>query len=273
MEFDAVKVTDELIEWIKKEFRDRHSENAVIGISGGKDSTVCAMLAVLALGKEHVFGFMLPNGEQKDILDSHFVCSTLGITNKVINIEKAYKALTEEISDEPNYVYSTNTPARIRMTALYGMAAMIGKALVINTCNLCEDYVGYSTKFGDSAGDLSFLAQLTVEEVLAIGTECSKRLGIEKEMERLIYKTPSDGMCGKSDEDNLGFSYKLLGEYIRGRRDIDEDLQRKISILHTNNLHKIEPLPSFPYNPPKYFTIDMSKVNEESSEKVPWINK
>ncbi len=270
MNFDAVKVTEELIEWIKKEFRERHSENAVIGISGGKDSTVCAMLAVLALGKEHVFGFMLPNGEQKDILDSHFVCSTLGITNKVINIEKAYKALTAEISDEPNYVYSTNTPARIRMTALYGMAAMIGKALVINTCNLCEDYVGYSTKFGDSAGDLSFLAQLTVEEVLAIGTECSKRLGIEKEMERLIYKIPSDGMCGKSDEDNLGFSYKILGEYIRGCKGIDKDIEKKISVLHANNLHKIEPLPSFPYTPPKYFYILMNNAEEESSENGLW---
>lgn len=245
MNFDATKTTTNLIEWIKKEFVERHSENAVIGISGGKDSTVCAMLAVLALGKEHVYGFMLPNGEQKDILDSHYVCSTLDITNKVINIEKAYKALTEEISDEPNYVYSTNTPARLRMASLYGMAAMIGKALVINTCNLCEDYVGYSTKFGDSAGDISFLAKLTVEEVLAVGAECAKRLGIEKEMERLIHKTPSDGMCGKSDEDNLGYTYKVLGDYIRGYTIPEKEIKHKIDRQHVNNLHKLELMPSF----------------------------
>lgn len=245
--FEVVEVTDNLIKWIQKEFKERHSENAVIGISGGKDSTICAMLSVLALGKEHVYGYMLPNGEQKDILDSHKVCDTLGITNSVINIGPAYEALTKSLNAETNYVYKTNTPARIRMTTLYGMSAIIGKSLVINTCNLCEDYVGYSTKFGDSAGDISYLANLTTEEVLAIGVECAKRLSIQEEMRNLIFKTPSDGMCGKSDEDNLGYSYVLLSDYIRGYAEPKKEIKEKIDKQHLANLHKLEKLPSFPY--------------------------
>lgn len=245
--FNARKVTDELIEWIRKEFKERYSEKAVIGISGGKDSTICAMLACLALGKENVYGVLMPNGEQKDISDSKRVCKLLDIDNEILNIGPAYEALTAMFGLTPNSVYITNTPARLRMTTLYGVAALLGRSLVINTCNLCEDWVGYSTKFGDSAGDISFLARFTVEEVLAIGVECAIRLHILNDITDLIYKAPADGMCGKTDEDNLGFTYKVLGDYIRGYAIPDEVTKFRIDTMHVRNLHKLELMPAFEY--------------------------
>ena len=250
-EFDANKITDELIEWIKETVG---SCNTVIGISGGKDSTIGAMLATLALGKEKVWGIMIPDGKQKDIADSQRVCRLLGINNRTINIGSVTSALRDVFNDacivntrreKFNDVYETNTPARIRMTTLYGAAAIIGNARVMNTCNGSEDYVGYATKFGDSAGDYSPLANLTIKEVLAIGVECANRLSIYEEIKDLIFKTPDDGMSNKSDEEKLGFTYSVLDDYIR--LGVCDDLKTKETIdkMHTANLHKLLPMPKF----------------------------
>lgn len=218
-QFDARVAHDQIVEQIKNWFADKNGP-AVLGISGGKDSTITAALLAEALGKENVIGVQMPNGEQADIADSDKVFEVTGIRKMTVNIGNAYLDLrgaiaSEYIDDVKNgkrtndwpSLFTTNTPARLRMVTLYGIAAM-ENGFVINTCNLSEDYVGYSTKYGDCAGDFSILNKLTVEEVLAIGDY----MKLPKE---LVHKVPSDGMCGKTDEDNLGFTYAELGDLIR----------------------------------------------------------
>lgn len=214
--FNAEKTYKACVEWIKKWFEKNANQNtkAVIGISGGKDSAVTAKLLVDALGKERVIGVMLPNGEQKDISDSQAVCDFLDIQHFTINIKDAYAGLTQEMQyylpeNQYNYQnYSTNTPARLRMTTLYGIAAVLGNAMVANTCNLSEDIMGYSTFYGDSAGSFAPISKLTTDEVVAIGDFA----GLPHE---ITHKAPSDGMCGKTDEDNLGWTYHEVNELIR----------------------------------------------------------
>jgi NAD+ synthase len=243
MKFDAKVAHDTIINWGKDWFKDKNGP-AVLGISGGKDSLISAALLAEAIGPENVIGVQMPNGVQADISDSDRVFEVTGIKKVTINIGPAYEALTKEMrsasengEEFPNSLYSTNTPARIRMTTLYGVAAL-NHGFVCNTCNLSEDYVGYSTKFGDSAGDFSLLNKLTVTEVLQIGDY----MGLPKE---LVHKAPSDGMCGKTDEDNLGFTYESLDKYIReGLPFKSLEVQHKVVKMHNNiNTHyKLHPM-------------------------------
>ena len=214
--FDAGQVYKACIEWIQGWFSANANSKtiAVIGISGGKDSALTAKLLTDSLGKDRVVGVMLPNGEQKDIADSQKVCSFLGIKNYTININNAYNGLTDELqkylpADDYSYAnYKTNTPARLRMTTLYGIAAILGNAMVANTCNLSEDVMGYSTFYGDSAGSFAPISKLTTDEVVALGDYA----GMPKE---IMHKAPSDGMCGKTDEESLGWTYHEVNELIR----------------------------------------------------------
>ena len=245
--FDAEKVTENLVNWVKTYFEENASPEtkAVIGISGGKDSSVAAAVCVKALGKDRVIGVLMPQGEQSDISCSHLLVNTLGIKSYTINIGETVSTFMNEFSKslEPTSQATINTPPRIRMTTLYAVAASVG-GRVVNTCNLSEDWVGYSTKFGDSAGDFSVLADLTVTEVLQVGD----LLGLPTE---LVHKVPSDGLCGKTDEDNLGFKYAELDRYIRGLTDLSDkpELKEKIDRLHRNNLHKLRLMPKFEYDP------------------------
>ncbi|SFX53928.1 NAD(+) synthase [Ruminococcus sp. XPD3002] len=245
--FDAEKVTENLVNWVKTYFEENASPEtkAVIGISGGKDSSVAAAVCVKALGKDRVIGVLMPQGEQSDISCSHLLVNTLGIKSYTINIGETVSTFMNEFSKslEPTSQATINTPPRIRMTTLYAVAASVG-GRVVNTCNLSEDWVGYSTKFGDSAGDFSVLADLTVTEVLQVGD----LIGLPTE---LVHKVPSDGLCGKTDEDNLGFKYAELDRYIRGLTDLSDkpELKEKIDRLHRNNLHKLRLMPKFEYAP------------------------
>lgn len=245
---------NEIINWIR-EYMDQWGgkTKAIIGISGGKDSSIAAALCLEALGNDRVLGVLMPCGVQKDINDSYKVCEFLNLKYILINIGSAYRALSDKVEDglkalggflSPSWLgaYATNTPARLRMTALYGVAACLGDCRVVNTGNYSEAYVGYSTKYGDGAGDFSPLGNLTVREVLEVGRE----LGLPSWM---IDKTPTDGMSGKSDEENLGFSYDELDEYLLNGRG-DTETIRKIEALHNMNKHKLE-------NIPKFGTIDM----------------
>ena len=245
--FDAARVCEEAVEWIKKYFAENASEStkAVIGISGGKDSSVAAALCVKALGKERVIGVLMPRGEQADIDCSRLLVSHLGIKSYEVNIGAAADALLAVVggcvplTDQAKI----NTPPRIRMSALYAVAACVeGGGRVVNTCNLSEDRVGYSTKFGDSAGDFSPMAYLTVTEILAIG----EYLGLPDE---LVHKTPIDGLCGKTDEENLGFTYAELDRYIRGLTDLSDkpELKAKIDRMERLNRHKLLEMPKFKY--------------------------
>ncbi len=202
------KLTTDCIEWIKKYFKETNGRKAVIGISGGKDSTVVAGLCVQALGKENVIGVMMPNGVQSDIKDSEKIIDYLGIKGLVVNIQYAYYNLVNQINEKNiSSQAEMNMPPRLRMTVLYGVAQNIG-GRVANTCNLSEDTVGWATIYGDSAGDFSPLSRLTTEEVCAIGDDLSLPYD-------LVHKTPSDGLCGKTDEDGIGCTYKEINDLIR----------------------------------------------------------
>lgn len=241
--FDAAKVKDAIVEWIRSWFEaNGNGCNAVVGISGGKDSSVVAALCVEALGKDRVIGVLMPNGTQKDIYYSYKLIRELGIKSVELDIAKAVNGVLLQMilnnihaSDQTRI----NLPARIRMATLYAVSqSMNGR--VANTCNLSEDWVGYATRYGDSVGDFSPLSQLTTDEVIAIGEAC----GLSEELTR---KVPSDGLCGKTDEDNLGFTYAVLNEYIRTGICEDEAIRISIDEMHRKNLFKLQPMPCFNY--------------------------
>jgi NAD+ synthase len=244
--FDQKKIKDDLVRWISNYFEQNGKDCcAVIGISGGKDSTITAALCVEALGKGKVFGVLMPQGEQKDINISYEAVKYLGINYFVANIKNSTDALLASITESgllPNKIAVINTPARVRMTVLYAVSAIIN-GRVANTCNLSEDWIGYSTKFGDSAGDFSPLSRLTVSEVKSIGREL-------KLPSRFIEKTPEDGVSGFSDEENFGFTYEVLDKYIRDGICEDDEIKNKIDKLNNYNLHKLRPIPCYEYAKP-----------------------
>ena len=238
--FDAKKIKDECVLWIKNFFEENGKDaNAVIGISGGKDSSVCAALLVEALGKDRVIGVLMPKGEQADIDAAYMLVNHLGIKHYEVNIKGAYDAVLAAMPEDLELTSQStqNLPPRLRMTTLYAVSQSVN-GRVANTCNLSEDWVGYSTRYGDSVGDFSPMSNLTVTEVKEIG----HLLGLPKE---LVEKTPIDGLCGKSDEENLGFTYAELDRYIR-LGEID-DLSKKeiIDRKHQQNLFKLKLMPSF----------------------------
>ena len=239
--FDAEKTKNECVEWIRNWFeRNGPDSPAVLGISGGKDSTVTAALCVEALGKDRVIGVLMPNGVQADIGDSQEVVKHLGFKNFTIDISGAVSSLLKEMDDKGISVSDQsriNLPPRIRMSTVYAVS-QCHNGRVANTCNLSEDWVGYSTRYGDAAGDFSPLAHLTVTEVTQIG----RLLNIPV---RLVDKAPSDGLCGKTDEDNLGFTYAALDKYIREGSIDDEKTKALIDKKHVQNLFKLQLMPSF----------------------------
>ena len=238
--FDAVKVKDECVEWIREFFEENGKGcNAVVGISGGKDSSVAAALCAEALGKERVIGVLMPQGEQHDIDMAYMLVNHLGIKHYVVNVKDAVDGILNNLPEDLEITAQTrqNLPPRIRMSTLYAVSQSVN-GRVCNTCNLSEDWVGYSTRYGDSVGDFSPMSMLTVTEVKEIG----RVLGLPS---ALVDKTPIDGLCGKSDEENLGFTYAELDIYIR--TGFIEDLEKKeiIDRKHKANLFKLQLMPIF----------------------------
>lgn len=232
---DVEYEVESLIEWIREYFVENGpNSKAVIGISGGKDSTVAAALLVRALGPDNVIGVLMPQGVQKDIKDSYRVCDILGIKYHVVNIEDICDSLYNGLKVAnliPTNQVLTNTPSRIRMSVLYAIAAIVG-GRVANTCNYSEDYIGYSTKYGDLAGDFSILQNYCVREVIEIGDY----LGLPYE---LVHKIPADGMCGLSDEENLGFTYEELDNWIIDGKVENYEKYKLFTVKHENSRHKI----------------------------------
>lgn len=241
--FDAKKVKSDLVQWIKNWFElNGKGCNAVVGISGGVDSSVVAALCYEALGKDRVIGVRLPQGIQKDIDDAYKLINHLGIKSYGINIKTTVDSVFmgmafEQI--EPSEQTKINLPARIRMATLYAVSQSLN-GRVANTSNLSESFVGYDTKFGDGVGDFSPLFNLTKTEIRLIG----KELGLPDD---LVNKTPLDGLCGQTDEDRFGFTYEVLDKYIRTGICEDEKIKNKIDLMHKNNLFKLEPMPTFKY--------------------------
>lgn len=255
--FDAVKVKNDIVEWIRNWFAyNGEGCKAVVGISGGKDSSIVAALCVEALGKDRVVGVLMPNGVQADIEDSITLTEYLGIPFTQVDIIAGYNGIINNILSmyipQPDGSFKgelitvsqqtiVNLPPRLRMATLYAVSQSVN-GRVANTCNLSEDWVGYSTRYGDSVGDFSPLSMLTTDEVIAVGKAC----GLPTE---LVEKAPADGLCGKTDEDNLGFTYRALNEYIRTGVCVDEETKRRIDEKHEANLFKMKPMPFFEFNP------------------------
>lgn len=240
--FDAKKVTKECVEWIREFFEKNGKDcNAVVGISGGKDSSIAAALCVEALGKDRVIGVLMPQGEQHDIDMAYLLVNHLGIKHFEVNIKDTVEALKKAMPKDLPLTPQTlqNIPPRVRMTTLYAIGQSVN-GRVVNTCNLSEDWVGYSTRYGDSVGDFSPLSNLTVTEVKEIG----RVLGLPSE---LVDKTPIDGLCGKTDEENLGFTYAELDVYIRTGKIDDLAKKELIDKKHKANLFKLELMPSFKF--------------------------
>ena len=238
-QFNAVEMKDKCVAWIREFFEKNGPDcNAVVGISGGKDSSIVAALCVEALGKERVIGVLMPCGVQADIEMARKLVNHLGIKNYEINVEAAVNGVLNALPDiELTSQTRTNLPPRIRMATLYAVSQSVN-GRVANTCNLSEDWVGYSTRYGDSVGDFSPLSFLTVTEAKAIG----RVLDLPAD---LVDKVPIDGLCGKTDEENLGFSYETLDKYIREGVCEDVALKEKIDQMHAKNLFKLEFMPCF----------------------------
>lgn len=238
--FNPAKEIENICTWIKNYFIENGpNSKAVIGISGGKDSTVAAMLLIKALGNDRVVGVRMPESVQTDIDDALTVCTTLNIEHYEINIGPTCKELYNAMMDNHlmiNDQITSNTPARVRMAALYMVASAVG-GRVANTCNWSEDYVGYSTKYGDAAGDFAILTSYAVREVIAMGIVLAEEFGISNS---LIAKAPSDGMCGKTDEDNLGFSYETLDSLLLDGIVSEYEVYKNIQERHKRNLHKLK---------------------------------
>ena len=237
---DIEKTKKSCISWIK-DFFDKNGKgcNAIVGISGGKDSSVVAALCVEALGRDRVIGVLMPCGVQHDIDCAKQLVEHLGIKHYIVNIKDTVDALMKAMPEEMQVTSKTkiNLPPRIRMATLYAVSQS-NNGRVANTCNLSEDYVGYATRYGDGAGDFSPLSGLTVAEVKELGTALGLPIN-------LIEKTPIDGLCGKTDEENLGFTYEVLDKYIRTGICEDHEIKEKIDTLYKNNRFKLETIPCF----------------------------
>ncbi len=240
MEFNAQLQVAGLLEWMQQQMQNCHGKTAVIGISGGKDSSVVAALSVAAYGREDVYGVLMPDGVQPDIDYSNGLVEVLDIPHTTFNIHAAVQGVLEEMKKcgiEPSRQTAVNLPSRIRMATLYAIAQSVDGGIVINTSNLSEDWVGYCTIYGDSAGAFSPLGMYTTEEVCAMG----RVLGLP---EKFVSKPPSDGLTGLTDEDNLGFTYHAVNEYIR-KGIVDPEVKAKIDHKHDISRFKFQTLPVY----------------------------
>ena len=240
MEFNAKEQLPGLIDWMRQQMKACGGKTAVIGISGGKDSSVVAALCVEAYGRENVVGVLMPDGIQPDIDYSQGLVEFLNLKHYTFNIHGGTSGILEEmerIGVEATRQTKVNLPSRIRMATLYAIAQSVDGGIVINTSNLSEDWVGYCTIYGDSAGAFSPLGMYTTEEVVAMGRE----LGLP---EKFVVKPPSDGLTGLTDEDNLGFTYHAVNEYIR-KGICDEETKAKIDRKHRTSRFKFETIPVY----------------------------
>ena len=240
MEFNAKEQLPGLIDWMRAQMAACGGKTAVVGIYGGKDSSVTAALCIRAYGRENVLGVLMPDGVQPDIDYSNGLVDVLGLHHITFNIHGGTSGILEEMERAgltPSRQTRVNLPSRMRMAALYAVAQSVEGGIVLNTSNLSEDWVGYCTIYGDSAGAFSPLGMYTTEEVIALGRE----LGLP---EKFLLKPPSDGLTGLTDEDNLGFSYHAVNEYIR-KGVADPEIRAQIDRRHAASRFKFQTMPLY----------------------------
>ncbi len=241
--FDAKKETEKVIEFIRDYYKENNLGGVILGISGGKDSGVVAGLFTKALGKENVIGVTLPcHSKDEDAIDAKLVSDYYGFELINFDITSSFDSFKTELTNLGEFTETEtknsdiNLKPRLRMASLYYLAALYsalkGKTyLVAGTSNKCELYVGYFTKGGDSVHDISPIADFTVDEVIAIGE-------VLNVPEKVLYKSPNDGLSNQTDEDKLGVKYKDIASYMEDEDSVDEGTKKKIEKLHNNNLHK-----------------------------------
>ena len=255
-EFYAKQQLPGLVDWMRAQMKACGGKTAVIGISGGKDSSVTAALSVAAYGRENVVGVLMPDGVQPDIDYSNGLVDVLNIRHYTFNIHGGTGGILDEMARvgiEASRQTKVNLPSRIRMTTLYAIAQSEDHGIVLNTSNLSEDWVGYCTIYGDSAGAFSPLGMYTTEEVIALGAE----LGLP---EHFLIKPPSDGLTGLTDEDNLGFPYRAVNEYVR-RGVVDPAIKERIDALHRASRFKFQTLPVYHNGLPMALTDETDYYN------------
>ena len=238
---DLNRLEKDLVDWIRKRCELIGSDQLVLGISGGKDSSVGAAICARAIGKENVHGLLMPSGNDKNLEDAMTLAEDLGINYHIINIEEIEKTMTrsvEETGEDFSNQAKLNLPPRIRMTLLYAYAQSLDRALVVNTSNLSEDYIGYVTIYGDSAGAFAPFGAMTSDEIVQLGLH----MGLRKD---LVLKTPEDGLTDKTDEEVFGFSYDVLNRYIRTGEIDDQGTKQKIDKMHKASRFKFEPVAAF----------------------------
>ncbi len=243
MKFDAKKETKKIIEFIRNYYKENHLGGAILGISGGKDSGVVAALMVKALGNENVIGVTLPcHSKDKDKIDAKLVSDYYGFELINFDLTKIYDSFELELTklgqftEEEKKNSDINLKPRLRMSSLYYLAALYTEIkkkpyLVVGTSNKCEIYVGYFTKGGDNVHDIAPIADLTVEEVIKIGEYL-------KVPEKVLYKTPDDGLSGKSDEEKLGVTYLEIANYMKNPKLVSKSSRSVIEKHHKKNEHK-----------------------------------
>ncbi len=232
------KIRQDCVEWIRNYFEENGKDcSAVIGISGGKDSSIVAALCVEALGKDRVIGVLMPYRKQKDIGDAYRIVEHLGIQSYEIDVFSPVQEIVKGIRQHihPSVQSRINLTPRIRMATLYAVSQSVN-GRVANTCNLSENYIGFATRYGDGAGDFAPIANLTVTELFELGQE----LGLPID---LAHKKPA---CDHGeDEDVIGFSYDILDKYIRTGVCEDEIVKQRIDEMEKKNRFKLQLMPSF----------------------------
>ena len=238
--FDAKQTAEKLVKWLKDYFDNNGQPiNAVVGCSGGNDSTVVLAALTKAIGPDRIYAILMPNGEQADIDDSYKICEYLGLKPHVCNIQDAYNGVVGSVSGEfePTGQMKINLAPVLRMTTLKAISQCVNGRFTCNG-NASEAYIGWFTIDGDDRGSVKPLINMTVTEVIQVG----EALGLPDWM---IHKTPTDGLCGQTDEDKFGFTYEVLDKYIRTGEIDDLEIKAKIDDMHKKNAFKLKPMPSF----------------------------
>lgn len=238
--FDAKQTAEKLVKWLRDYFDNNGQPiNAVVGCSGGKDSTVVLAALTKAIGPDRIYAVLMPNGEQADIDDSYKVCEFLGLKPHVCNIQDAYNGVVGSVSGEfePTRQMRINLAPVLRMATLKAISQCVNGRFTCNG-NASEAYIGWFTIDGDDRGSVKPLINMTVTEVIQVG----EALGLPDWM---IHKTPTDGLCGQTDEDKFGFTYEVLDKYIRTGEIDDLEVKAKIDDMHKRNAFKLKPMPSF----------------------------
>ncbi|MEI7510698.1 MAG: NAD(+) synthase [Candidatus Peregrinibacteria bacterium] len=237
-----------LITGLHQYFQNSGAQKAIVGVSGGVDSAVTLSIAVRALGHSRVIPVLMPFqigkiSSHENFEDAKNICALFHTTPRIFQLDDFFAPYEQNMPEMAQQMVTGNTLARIRMTILFALANA-ENGLVLGTCNKTEVLLGYETKFGDGAADISVLGDLWKTEVW----EMAKELDLP---EIFITKTPSAELFeGHTDEGELGFSY-IQADNILQALENGEELEKtptleRIQMLIKKSEHKRISIPVLP---------------------------